>query len=218
MNIRILLADDHRITRQGLRALLDKEDDIEVVEEADNGRAAVDLAESLEPDVVVMDISMPDLNGIEATRQIVSRTENVRVLILSMHSDRQHVAQTLGAGASGYVLKDSAFAELAEAIRRVHQGSGYLSPGVTGDLITDYAERMNRSDQPSSASLLTPKEREVLQLVAEGHTTKEIAARLHVSPKTVETHRQHIMEKLGLRAVADLTKYAIREGLTSLEG
>ena len=191
---------------------------MEVVGEAKNGREAIELAIEHVPDVVVMDIGMPDLNGMEATRHIVEQVSDVKILALSMHSDRQFAAGILAAGASGYLLKDSAFDELAEAIRAVIRGQCYLSPGITGVVLNDYVERLCQLRQLASLATLTKREREILQLLAEGWTTKRIAEDLHVSIKTVETHRQHIMDKLELRSLADLTKYAIRQGLTSLEG
>lgn len=217
MSIRIILADDHQIIREGIRALLDKESDMEVVAEAANGREAVRMAIQHQPDVVVMDIGMPDLNGMEATRQIVEQASDVKVLALSMHSDRQFAAGILAAGASGYLLKDSAFEELAEAIRAVVRGQCYLSPGITGVVLSDYVERLADPGGSLPFATLTKREREILQLLAEGWTTKRIAEDLHVSIKTVETHRQHIMDKLELRSLADLTKYAIRQGLTTLD-
>jgi DNA-binding NarL/FixJ family response regulator len=217
MGIKIILADDHQIIREGIRSLLDKEPDMEVIGEAKNGREAVDMVVSLLPDVVVMDIGMPDLNGMEATRHITEQASDVKVLALSMHSDRQFAAGILAAGASGYLLKDSAFEELSEAIRSVVRGQCYLSPGITGVVLNDYVERLANPSNCLPFATLTKREREILQLLAEGWATKRIAEELHVSIKTVETHRQHIMDKLELRSLADLTKYAIREGLTSLE-
>ena len=216
MSIRIVLADDHHIVRDGLRSLLEEQDDMEVVAETDNGREAVALAAQLRPDVVVMDVGMPDLNGIEAARQVRGRAPGSRVVALSMHSDRRFVAGMLEAGASGYVIKDAAFEELARAIRAVHEGRTFLCPAVAGVIVEDYLGR-RAATQPAPARLLTPREREVLQLLAEGSSTKQTAARLGVSAKTIETHRSHIMEKLAIRSVAELTKYAIREGLTSLD-
>ena len=217
MSIKIILADDHQIIREGVRSLLDKEPDMEVIGEAKNGREAVEMVVRLLPDVVVMDIGMPDLNGMEATRHITEQASDVKVLALSMHSDRQFAAGILAAGASGYLLKDSAFEELAEAIRSIVRGQCYLSPGITGVVLNDYVERMANPSNCLPFAMLTKREREILQLLAEGWATKRIAEELHVSIKTVETHRQHIMDKLELRSLADLTKYAIREGLTSLE-
>jgi DNA-binding NarL/FixJ family response regulator len=218
MSIRVLLADDHTVMRQGIRALLEKQKDIEVVAEAGNGREAVERARQDCPDVVVMDIGMSDLNGIEATRQILQEcsSRSTRVLALSMHADRRFVAGMLGAGASGYMLKDAAFDELSAAIRAVARGSIYLSPAITDVVVDDYTKRLSEGDE-SAFSMLSDREREVLQLIAEGRTTKQIATHLHVSVKTIETHRQKIMEKLDVHSVAELTKYAIREGLTDLE-
>ncbi len=215
MAIRILLADDHKIVRQGLRTLLEKEPDMEVVAEAEEGRMAVRLARKLAPQVVIMDVGMPDLNGIEATRQVLADTPGLKVIALSMHSDRRFVVNMLKAGASGYLLKDSAFEELAAAIRVVMLNKTYLSPGVSDIVIKDYVQ--GPREDSSVFSVLTPREREVLQLMAEGKSTKQIADRLHVSIKTIETHRQQIMTKLGIHSVAELTKYAVREGLSSLE-
>lgn len=217
MSIRIVLADDHKIVRDGLRSLLDNQDGMSVIAEAENGRAIVDLAMELRPDVVVMDVGMPDLNGMEATRQIVGQDPNIRVIALSMHSDKRFVEGMLSAGAVGYVLKDSAFETLATAIRTVVKEGAYLCAKVAGVVVSDYVSRLPRAradDQPA----LTPREREVLQLLAEGNTTKQIASQLSVSVKTIETHRSRIMEKLDMRSIAELTKYAVREGLTSLEG
>jgi DNA-binding NarL/FixJ family response regulator len=216
MSIKILIADDHRIMRSGLRSLLDKEPDMEVVAEAENGRMTVQLARKLSPHVVIMDITMPDLNGIEATRQIVSETPDIKVVALSMHSDDQFVVEMLDAGASGYLLKDCALTELCLAIRAVVANQNYLSPGIASIVVKDYLRELSKAEAPVS-SLLTPREREVLQLVAEGNTSKKIAARLHVSMKTVEAHRRQIMDKLNIHSVAELTKYAIRKGITSLE-
>ena len=215
MAIRVLIADDHQIMRDGLCNLLEKEGDLEVVGNADNGRTAVHLAETMSPDIVVMDIGMPDLNGIEATRQIHAQTPDVKVIALSMHADRRFVIGMLRAGATGYLLKDSAFEELTHAIRTVQSGHRYLSPVIADVVIHEY---LSQVDEPSSSlsSELTPREREVLQLLAEGHSTKDIADALHVSRKTIETHRAQIMEKLDLHSIAELTKYAIREGLTAL--
>ncbi len=216
MSIRILLADDHKITRQGLRSLLEKESDMEVVAEAEEGRTAVRLVRELSPDVVVMDVSMPDLNGMEATRQIVAELSDVKVIALSMHSDNLFVSEMLKSGASGYLLKDCAFEELARAIHVVVDGKTYLSPAVSGVVIDDYLHHLTRTESPSS-EVLTDREREVLQLMAEGNSTKQVALKLHISVKTVETHRRQIMSKLDIHTVAELTKYAIRQGLTSLE-
>jgi DNA-binding NarL/FixJ family response regulator len=216
MSVKILLADDHKITRQGLRSLLEKEPDMEVVAEAEEGRTAVRLVRELLPDVVVMDVSMPDLNGMEATHQIVAEHPNVKVIALSIHSDNLFVSEMLKSGASGYLLKDCAFEELARAIRAVVDGKTYLSPAVSGVVVDDYLHRLARTESPSS-EVLTDREREVLQLIAEGKSTKQVALKLHISVKTVETHRRQIMSKLDIHTIAELTKYAIRKGLTSLE-
>ena len=216
MSIRILLADDHKITRQGLRSLLEKQPDLEVVAEAEEGRTAVDLVQELVPNVVIMDVSMPDLNGMEATRQIVAEFPNVKIIALSMHSDSLFVTEMLRSGASGYLLKDCAFEELERAIRTVMANKTYLSPGISGVVVDDYLHRLSRADF-SNSEVLSDREREVLQLVAEGKSTKKIALKLHISTKTVETHRRQVMNKLDIHTVAELTKYAIRKGLTSLE-
>jgi DNA-binding NarL/FixJ family response regulator len=222
MAIRILLVDDHRILRQGLAALLKAHGtDIEVLE-ADNGRSAVRMAETELPDVVVMDLSMPELNGIDATRQIVAGNPKVKVVALSAHSDRARIAEVFKAGASAYLPKDAAFEELSAAVRAVMADQVYLSRQVADTLI-DSQIRGTESGPglPTGPTgvydRLTPREREVLQLIAEGKATKEVAALLRVSVKTAETHRRSIMEKLNLDSVAELTKYALREGLTSLD-
>jgi DNA-binding NarL/FixJ family response regulator len=215
MSVRIILAEDHRITREGLVNLLQERPDMEVVGEAENGREAVRLARELSPDLVIMDVTMPDLNGIDATRIITSGSNNTKVIALSMYSDKQFVQGMIQAGASGYLLKDCAFEELVAAIQAVMQGDTYLSPGIAGIVVQDYLTKLT-TDRSSADTVLTAREREVLQLIAEGNSTKEIAARLSVSVKTVETHRRQIMEKLGIFSIAELTKYAIREGLTSL--
>ncbi len=216
MSIRVFLADDHQIVREGLRTLLEKQPDMEVVGEAKTGREAVQLVQELLPHVVIMDIGMPDLNGIEATRQIVAKTQRVKVIALSMHSDKQFVVGMLKAGASGYLLKDSAFVELVQSIRAVVADRIFLSPKIVDTVIKDYT-RLFPKIEISVFSILTPREREVLQLLSEGKTTKEIAFHLDVSIKTIETYRQQIMDKLDIHSIAELTKYAIREGLTSLE-
>jgi two-component system response regulator NreC len=217
MSIRVLIADDHKIMLAGLRSLLEKQTDFEVVGEAENGRKAVQMAQEKTPDVVVMDVSMPDLNGIEATMQIIESLPKTRVVALSMHSDKRFVMGMLRAGASGYLLKDCASQELANAIVQVAGGKKYLSPEITGVVIDDFLLGGSSEEVTTAASPLSPREREVLQLIAEGWSTKQIASHLYVSIKTIETHRRQIMKKLDLHAIADLTKYAIREGLTSIE-
>ena len=216
MNTRVILADDHQIMREGLRALLEKEANIEVIAEAADGRTAVQLARKLSPDVVIMDISMPDLNGMLATRQIIDDIPGVKVIALSMHSDAQFVTGMLKAGASGYLLKDCAFMELAHAVRVVTAGQTYLSPGIAGVVVEQYLRHVPQTDSPTY-SPLSGRELEVLQLLAEGKTKSQIASLLHVSVKTVNSHRRHILEKLGVSSDAELIKYALREGLTSLE-
>ncbi len=216
MSVRIILADDHKIMRDGLRALLEKQPGMEVVAGAEDGRTAVQLAREFKPDVMLMDITMPDLNGIDATRQIVAESPGVKVVALSMHSDSRFVAGMISAGVSGYLLKDCAFEELTRAISAVVANQTYLSPRIAGTVIKDYAAKLS-TNESSAFSVLTAREREVLQLIAEGPTTKQIAARLHVSVKTVETHRRQIMNKLNIYSIAELTKFALREGLTSLE-
>jgi DNA-binding NarL/FixJ family response regulator len=215
MAIKILIADDHQILRQGLRTLLEKEPDLEVVAEADNGRSTVRLARETQPEVIIMDVAMPDLNGIEATRQIISEMPKVKVIALSMYADRRFVANMLKAGASGYLLKDCASEELVRAIRVVMAHKTFLSPGVADIVVKDYVQAPLGSEV-SAFSVLSNREREVLQLMAEGRSTNQIAECLHVSVKTVETHRQQMMQKLKMHSVAELTKYAIREGLTTL--
>ncbi|MFC2062992.1 response regulator [Chloroflexota bacterium] len=215
MVLRVILADDHRLMREGLRGLLSKQADIDVVAEAVDGRTTLKLVKEFLPDVVIMDIAMPDLNGIEATRQITATFPNVKVIGLSMYSDRRFVSGMLSGGASGYLLKDCAFEELVNAIHTVMGHHIYLSPSIVDVMVKSYAEHLLKTE-PSSFSILTSREREILQLIAEGKTTKGIANHLTVSIKTVETHRQQIMRKLNINSLADLIKYAIREGLTSL--
>lgn len=217
--MKILIADDHRLMREGLRAILEKEE-LTVVGDAANGHEALTLARDLHPDLVVMDISMPELNGIDATRRLATELPQVKVLALSMNSDRRYVLAMFAAGAAGYLLKSSASAELVHALRAVAAGHKYVSPAIAGLVLDNLAEAHRRLSTPPPASLakaLTVREREVLQLLAEGKSSKEIASCLSVAIATVETHRRQIMDKLALRTVAELTKYAIREGLTSLE-
>lgn len=213
MSIRVLLADDHELMRAGLRSILEKGKEVEVVAEASDGRGAVELAEEYKPDIALMDITMPNLNGIEATRQIVGEGWS-KVIALSIHCERAFVIEMLAAGASGYLLKNSASAELMTAIRSVRNGDVYLSPRIAGMVVQKYVQDHGRGQ---SFATLTPRERQVLQLIAEGKSNKEMAGHLTISIKTVETHRAQLMEKLGIFTVAELTKFAIREGLTSLE-
>ena len=202
--------------REGLCTLIEKQPDMEVVGEAENGRVAVQRTRELAPEVVVMDIAMPDLNGIEATRQILTSSPGVKVIGLSMHSAERFVVEMLRAGSSGYLLKDCAFEELLLAIRTVLAGNIYVSPGIRDTMIQDYVRDFSKT-QSSVNSILTPREGEVLQLLAEGRTTKQIALSLRVSTKTVETYRRQVMRKLKLYSVAELTKFAVREGITPLE-
>mgnify|MGYP006290321901 CR=1 FL=1 len=213
---RVIIADDHKIMREGLRSLLEEADDIDIVAEAEDGRTAVEAAKEFRPHLVVMDVGMPDLNGIEATRKILDEIPNVKIIALSMHSDRQYVGGMLEAGAAGYLLKDCAFDELQQAVRTVLADQTYLSPDITDVVVKNFVRGMP-TKAPSVYAQLTPREREVLQLVAEGLSTREIADRLDVSVKTIETHRRNTMKKLDLGSVAELTKYALKEGLTSLE-
>ena len=210
----ILIADDHRLLREGLRALLEREG-FQVVAEADNGRSAVKLAKQLQPDIVITDIAMPDLNGVEATRQICAEAPRSKVLALSMHTESRFVLGILEAGASGYLLKDAAFEELAVAIKAILKDQIYLSPAITGVVLSQSLSRLG-SKRRSQQIELSKREREVLQLIAEGKSTREIAATLYVSVKTVETHRKQIMDKLDIHSIAELTKYAIREGVAFL--
>lgn len=216
MSIKILLADDHKIVRDGLRALIEKQSGMEVIAEAGDGRSTVQLVQELLPNVVIMDIAMPDMNGIEATRQITATAPNVKIVALSMHSDKRFVAEMLKAGASGYLLKDCAFEELDNAIRAVIANRTYLSPKIADIIIKDYT-RLFPKTEFSVFSILTLREREVLQLLAEGKKTKGISSSLNISAKTVETYRKQLMDKLDIHSIAELTKYAIREGLTSLD-
>jgi two-component system, NarL family, response regulator NreC len=211
-----LIADDHRIMREGLRSLLEKSGRFECIAEADDGYQAVKLAKELHPDIVIMDIAMPNLNGIEATRQIKTELPEIEVIVLSMHATRNYVAQVLQAGASAYLLKDSAFEELSTALLAISRGGMYLSPAIAKTAAIASLKGGSSSGGGGLTENLTKRELQVLQLIAEGRSTKDIAARLSLSVKTVETHRKQIMDKLEIRSVAGLTKYCIREGLTTL--
>ncbi|HXY55571.1 MAG TPA: response regulator transcription factor [Nitrospirota bacterium] len=215
MKIKVLLADDHIMMRGGLRMVLEQNTELSVVGEAENGRETVRLAKKLEPDVIIMDIAMSDMNGIEATRRIRADHPNIKVIALSMHSDRHFVSEMLKAGAAAYLVKQCALEELIVAIKAVMQGQTYLSPCISG-VVVEYFVRDKSKTEATAFSKLTDREREVLQLMAEGKTSKEIASQLNLSVKTIESHRMNIMEKLNIRTVAELTKYAIREGITSL--
>ena len=211
--IRVLLADDHNLIRAGLRLVISQQADFQVAGEADNGRQAVSLAEQLKPDVVVMDIKMPDLNGIEACHQIRDTLPETQVVMLSMHSDETYVLRALKAGARAYLLKDSAEADLARAIRAAAEGKSFFSPAVGKVLLEDYMRKLQRTGAEDSYELLSPREREILQMVAEGKSSKEIAGVLNLSVYTVETHRAKIMQKLNLRSVPELILYAVRKGI-----
>ena len=217
MSVRLLIADDHRMLREGLRAVIEKEPGMQVVGEAENGKATIEMARKVVPHIILMDVAMPDLNGIEATRKIVAGNPKIKVIALSGHADRHFVTEMLKAGASAYILKQTACEELLRAIREVMDGKTYLSPAVTQGLVDSYVRSTPRKGENPAFATLTNREREVLQLIAEGKSTKETAGEMNVSVKTVETHRRNIMEKLDLHSVAELTKYAIREGVTSLE-
>lgn len=216
MGIRVVLADDHRIVREGLCALLAREQDIELVGQTDDGLGAVRLARQLRPDVVVTDVSMPGLNGVEAIRRIRADEPSVRVLCLSVHAESRMVMAVLEAGASGYVLKDDSYDELALAIRKTMADQVHLSADLVGVVVQEVRSR-GRPATADATATLTTREREMVQLLSEGLSTQQIAQRLHVSPKTVATHREHVMQKLGIQSLAELTRYALREGLSSLD-
>jgi two-component system response regulator NreC len=208
--IRVFLVDDHTVVRQGLRRILESDEEIEIVGEAGDGRTAIDLVQKLRPHVVVMDVAMPELNGIEATRQILKRVEGAKVLVLSMHGDDVYVRQALKAGARGYLLKDSEDLDLIKAVKAIRAGGSFFSPPVSKVVLSGYLGDKVDGDAEDSVARLTDREREVLQLIAEGKTNKEVAHALSVSVNTVETHRKHIMEKLDLHNTAELVRFAIR--------
>jgi two-component system, NarL family, response regulator NreC len=212
---RILLADDHKLMRSGLKALIEQQPDLMVVGEADDGRQAVALAASLKPDLLVMDIGMPNLNGIEAAHQITQANPATAIVILSMHSDESYVLRALKAGAKGYLLKDSAESDLIRAVHAVAGGKSFFSPAVSKVLLDDYVRKLQRSGAEDAYDLLTPREREILQLIAEGNSNKDVANLLNLSVYTVETHRSNIMEKLNLRGIPELILYAVRKGIIS---
>jgi len=216
MSQRIIIADDHKIFREGLSSLLKSLDEVEVLGEAEDGRSLVEMVKKLQPDLVILDVAMPGMNGIEAAKHIHALNKNIKLLALSMHSDSRFVKQMLQAGAVGYLLKDCAFNELTMAMQTINKNQIYLSPGITNLVVKDYLQ-YNIEGTQSTTNVLTPREREVLQLLAEGKGTQNIAILLEISGKTVETHRRQIMTKLDLHSIAELTKYAIREGITILE-
>jgi DNA-binding NarL/FixJ family response regulator len=211
--IRILLADDHQLMRSGIRLMLERESDLTVVGEAADGREAVSLAKTLKPDVVVMDIGMPNLNGIEAAHQMTQENPEMAIVIVSMHADESYVLRALKAGARGYLLKDSAEADLIKAVHVVYGGKSFFSPAVSKVLLDDYVRKLKRSGTDDAYDLLTPREREILQLIAEGKSNKDIANLLNLSVYTIESHRSNLMEKLNLRGLPELILYAVRRGI-----
>lgn len=213
--IRIILVDDHNIVRSGLKNLLENEEGMVIVGEVGTGIRAISLCRELQPDIVIMDVAMPDMNGMEATRKIMARMPNTKVLALSMHSDRRFVSHMFDAGASGYMLKDCALEELAYAIRSIMSSKVYISPSIGGIIVDNYMNR--QKDVGTKTTFLTHREKEVLQLISEGKTTKKAAEMLCLSSKTIDSHRKNIMDKLDIHTVAELTKYALREGMTSLD-
>ncbi|HZT37175.1 MAG TPA: response regulator transcription factor [Bryobacteraceae bacterium] len=215
MSIRVLVADDHTMIRSGLRMLLEREPGFEVVAEASDGRQAIELAESLKPDVAVLDIGMPNLNGIEATRHIVQKLPRTRVVVLSMHADESYVLRALKSGARGYLLKDSAESDILNSIRAVNEGKAYFSPEISKMLAEDYMRQMQQRGVEDSYELLTAREREILQMLAEGRSNKEISSALNLSLYTVETHRSNILQKLNLHSLPELILYAVRKGIIS---
>jgi DNA-binding NarL/FixJ family response regulator len=216
MTTRALLVEDHTLVRSGVRALLDAAQDVDVVGEAADGREAVELCRTLKPDLVLMDVAMPGLNGIEAARQVLAGNAPPRIIMLSMHATRQYVYESLKAGVQGYVLKDAAFSELLIAIKTVMAGRTHLSPQLSDVVMQDYIRRAQGSDQADELNKLSGREREILQLIAEGKSGAEIAKSLHISVRTVDTHRHNLMEKLQIHSIAGLTRFAIRTGLCSL--
>ena len=216
-NISVLVAEDHTIVRQGLRSILEKEFSIDVSGEASDGKEVVDKVGRLNPDIVLMDINMPLLNGIDATRQIKKEFPEVRIIMLSMHSSEEYIFQSFKAGASGYLVKQTADTELISAIQMVHQGNYFLNSSISRTLVQDYLQKNDLVKSQDSLEKLTDREREILQLIAEGCSNRKIAEHLYISVKTVETHKSNLMEKLDIHNIAELTKYALRKGITSLD-
>ena len=214
--IKVVVADDHTILRQGIKALLDNQEEIEVVGEAKDGREAIKVIEELSPDVILMDIAMPGLNGLEATRRIKKKFPKTKVVVLTMHTNEEYIFQILNAGADGYLVKETAFQDLISAISSVHRGEAFMSPSISKKVLTEYIQRAQGKEKVGFDTLTT-REREILQLVAEGNSNKKIAEALFISPKTVETHRAHIMDKLNIHDRAGLIKYAIRKGMINLD-
>jgi DNA-binding NarL/FixJ family response regulator len=214
--VKLLVADDHKIFRQGIKKLLEEESDLQVVGEAADGREAVKKATELKPDVILMDIAMANLNGLEATKQIKKVLPSTKVIMLTMHKNEEYILQSFQAGASGYILKEGAVEELVSAIRSIHSDKSFLSPTISKTLIDAYLRKMETGKTETPFDLLTDREREVLQLIAEGYTNREVAKQLFISVKTVEAHRAHIMQKLNIHDIAKLVKYAIQKGLVDL--
>ena len=215
--IRVLIADDHGVVRKGLRLQLEQHQDFEVIGEASDGREAITIADELAPDIIIMDIAMPNLNGIQAATHIVKKHPQVGVIILSMHSDETYLTRTLAAGAKGYLLKENAEVDLERAVRAVAQGKPYFSPAIANTLLEDYMRQMQQRGLHDSYDLLTEREKEILQLLAEGKTNKDVAVLLDLSPNTVETHRTHLMQKLGLHSTAEIVLYAVRKQIISYQ-
>ena len=214
--IKVLVADDHTILRQGIKALLDNQEGIEVVGEAKDGREAIKVIEELLPDVIMMDIAMPGLNGLEATRRIKKKFPKMKVLVLTMYANEEYIFQILNAGANGYLVKETAFQDLISAIKAVYRGESFMSPSISKKVVNGYIQQA-RGDKKKSCEVLTHREREVLQLIAEGNSSKKIAEALFISPKTVETHRTHLMDKLNIHNRSGLIKYAIRKGMVDID-
>jgi DNA-binding NarL/FixJ family response regulator len=214
--LEVFIAEDHTMVRSGIRALLDASPDLKVVGEAANGRQAVEMVRSLRPGLVLMDVAMPELNGIEAARQVIAENSQTRVVMLSMHEDRHYVFESLKAGATGYVLKSAAFQDLISAISTVMSGKNYISPALSDTVMNDYIRRAQGDEKDTELGRLSGREREVLQLIAEGNSSAEVAEILHISVRTVDTHRHNIMNKLEIHSIAGLTKFAIRHGLCVL--